>query len=112
MVFLVDDYHNIHTIKVPNTTTTSQAAHMASVLVDVQLKIQSIPVNADTHREVKVSTKTAVKMCRGGICSNTVNNLLEEFLLHHYDKTFLESLPNEFKKLDMKSASKCLKEMR
>ncbi|RIB13977.1 hypothetical protein C2G38_2196385 [Gigaspora rosea] len=34
MVLNIDDYHSIHTKRVPNTTTTSDAAHLATILMN------------------------------------------------------------------------------
>ena len=86
---------------------------MASVLVDVHDMAPAVNISdSSLHQVVDVKTKTETRPCHGGINDTTVNNLLEAFLKTDYRKSFLESLPNQFKNLDTKSATKCLKEMR
>ena len=36
MVLLLDDFHNIHTVRMPDNLKLSKATHMASVLLDIQ----------------------------------------------------------------------------
>ena len=110
-IFLIDDFHNIHTIRQPDTTTTSQAVHMASCLLDIQKSIPAIKIpgsNVSLHRVVIGSGED---MCRGGICTQTVNNVMEEFMLE-YHQTYLASLPDKFTEFDAKAAKACLQELR
>ena len=48
MVLNIDNYHSIHTKRVPNTTTTSDAAHLATILINLivtQLAISNIDIH-------------------------------------------------------------------
>ncbi|KAJ7394845.1 hypothetical protein OS493_000680 [Desmophyllum pertusum] len=114
MILLLDDFHNIHTIRKPDTTTTSQAIDMASCLVDMQRSLQAIklpPREEKVHREVLVDCGKEVKICRGGISTETVVKIFEEFMLE-YHHTYLESLPEKYKEFDSTAAEACLKELR
>jgi len=35
MVLNIDDYHSIHTKRMPNTTTISTTAHLATILINL-----------------------------------------------------------------------------
>ena len=39
MILLLDDFHNIHTIRMPDNLKLSKATHMASVLLNIHLEI-------------------------------------------------------------------------
>jgi hypothetical protein len=51
MLLNVDDYHSIHTKRMPDTTTTSTAVHLATILLN-PIKSQPAISNIDTtiHR--------------------------------------------------------------
>ena len=51
-VLNVDDYHNIHVQRQPDTTTTSWAAHMATVITNPCPNISAIPRNWLAYEEV------------------------------------------------------------
>ena len=48
MVLLLDDFHNIHTVKMPVNLKLSKAIHMASVLFDIHLEIPVVQKNQPT----------------------------------------------------------------
>lgn len=115
MILLLDDFHNIHVIRQPDTTTTSQAIHMASCLVDVHDTLPAIRIpdatNVKLHREVLVTCGTEQRMCRGGIYVETVLKVLEKFM-KDYHHSYLESLPAKCKEFDSTAAKACLQELR
>ncbi|CAH1768262.1 11979_t:CDS:2, partial [Entrophospora sp. SA101] len=42
LIGYIDDYHNLHSTRIPNVTSTSQVAHMATILFDT-VSIPPIP---------------------------------------------------------------------
>ena len=42
MILLMDDFHNVHTIRMPDNLKLSKATHMASVLLDIHLEIPAV----------------------------------------------------------------------
>jgi hypothetical protein len=43
IVLNIDDYHNIHTIRQPDTTTTTNALHFITILLKSSAKVSAIP---------------------------------------------------------------------
>ncbi|RIB00484.1 hypothetical protein C2G38_2303812 [Gigaspora rosea] len=98
MVLNIDDYHSIHTERMPNTTTTSTAAHLATILMNPISTQIAIP-QTNVHNPVLVdaeSIKTNIEnrfMMFYGLSHNqrwefrTIDNntRLEELTLHSYD---------------------------
>ncbi|RIB07747.1 hypothetical protein C2G38_2213467 [Gigaspora rosea] len=56
MVLNINDYHSIHTKRVPNTTTTSDAAHLATILIN-PIMIQPAISNIDIHNPLLVDAE-------------------------------------------------------
>lgn len=115
LILLLDDFHHIHLIRQPDTTSTSQAIHMALCLVDVHDTLPAIRIldaaNVKLHREVLVTCGTEQQMCRGGICVETVLKVLEKFMAD-YHHLYLESLLAKCKEFDSTAAKACLQELR
>lgn len=42
MIFMLDDYHNIHAKKVPQKLGTLTAVHMASSLLDIHMSVPAV----------------------------------------------------------------------
>ena len=100
MINFLDDYHNIHTRKVPTDLQKTKVAHTASSMVDIHPHIPAIKkINVSPHREVKVKIKGEEKMCLGGADSSTVisqiNKGLKEMRNH-----FIDQLPAEMRNLN------------
>ena len=93
IILLLDDFHHIHVIRQIDNTSTSQAIQMASCLVDVHDTLPVIRIldaaNVKLHREVLVTCGTEQRMCRGGICVETVLKVLEKFMAD-YHHSYLE----------------------
>ncbi|RIB01256.1 hypothetical protein C2G38_2256270, partial [Gigaspora rosea] len=103
MVLNIDDYHSIHTERMPNTTTTSTAAHLATILLNPITTQEAIP-QANVHNPKLVDAeliKTNVEnkfMTLYGLSHNqrwgfrTVDDeqKLEELNVHNYDTRLKE----------------------
>ena len=74
MVLNIDDYHSIHTKRIPNTTTTSTAAHLATVLMNPIATQSAIP-NTNIHNPVLVDA--------GLIKMNVTNKFMMLYGLSH-----------------------------
>ncbi|CAG8456889.1 16290_t:CDS:1 [Acaulospora morrowiae] len=74
IVLNIDDYHNIHTEQVPNTTTTSDAAHLATILMNPITTQRAIP-QLNIHNFKLVDTES--------IKINLENRFMELYSLSH-----------------------------
>ena len=105
MLLIEDDIHFIHTIRQPTTSTTSTAWHMCTALLDVQDQIPAVPKPPNTtklHRIVPVTMKNGtVRQCRGGIDVAPVPQHFSEALNRFFFSSYLSSLPQGHKTLDM-----------
>ncbi|RIB25161.1 hypothetical protein C2G38_2031283 [Gigaspora rosea] len=103
MVLNIDDYHSIHTKRVPNTTTTSDAAHLVTILIN-PITTQPAISNIDIHNPLLVDAKLikrniATKFMtlysfshnqRWGFRVVDSNKKLEELTIHNYDTRLKE----------------------
>ena len=100
MINFLDDYHNIHTRKVPTDLQKTKVAHMASSMVDIHAHIPAIKkTNVSPHREVKVKIKGEEKMCLGGADSSTVISQITKGLKEMRNH-FIDQLPVEMRNLN------------
>ena len=98
MVLNIDDYHSIHTKRMPNTTTTSTAAHLATILINPIIAQNAIP-KLNIHN-LKLVDAELIKlnlenkfMALYGLSHNQRwgfrmiddNTKLEELTIHSYD---------------------------
>ena len=100
MIIFLDDYHNIHTKKVPTDLQKTKVAHMASSMVDVHPQIPAIErTSVSPHRQVIVNTGGEDKICLGGADSTAVmtyiNRGLQDMRNHFFDQ-----LPTQMKNLN------------
>ena len=98
MILNIDDYHSIHTKRMPNTTTTSTAAHLATILIN-PITTQCAISNVNIHNPglidaelIKLNLNNRFMMLLGlshnqrwGFCSVDDNTRLEELTVHSYD---------------------------
>ena len=65
MVLLLDDFHNIHTVKMPDNLKLSKAIHVASVLFDIHLEIPVVQKNQPTcvHSVLKITFRGRETVC-------------------------------------------------
>src|SRR2546421_5420688 len=52
IILNIDDYHNIHTIRQPDTTTTSNALHFITILMKASTQISAVPFNNITDQSI------------------------------------------------------------
>lgn len=71
MIYLLDDFHNIQTVRLPGANMKlSLATHMASNVLDFSQSVPAILLPNDTskiHRIVTVQYKGQNTQCRRGI---------------------------------------------
>lgn len=82
MVNLLDDFHNILTIRLPSELKLSVATHMASSLLDIHPTISAVklPVKKGSqHSSIKIKVSGVVKQCRGGISTENIKKILTEY---------------------------------
>jgi hypothetical protein len=98
MILNIDDYHSIHTKQMPNTTTTSTAAHLATILMNPITTQKAIP-REYVHNPALVDANLIKKNLenrfmalfswshnqRWGFRPAIDDSRLEELILHSYD---------------------------
>ena len=110
----MDDFHNIHTIRCPNQTTTSEATHMAALILDVHPTVPAVHRDniISIHRNVQVHLPYGQKIdCLGGIDGKDVAEAIDEFM-KGFNKMYLDSLPQNYKNINIASINQCLNELR
>ena len=77
MIFMLDDYHNIHAKKVPQKLRTSSAVHIASSLLDIHMSIPAVPKTSQAAllHPVPVFIEGQMKVCHGGIDPDRSSNV-------------------------------------
>ena len=80
LIFLIDDYHNIHTQHRPEAKKQTQDIHMATLLLKVFPEVKAIPENVGLHPKSPV-TIPELKL----LISSNVDNL---------SKTYAEIMPD------------------
>ena len=114
IVNLLDDFHNIVTIRLPTQLKLSVATHMASSLLDMHPKVQAIPVPTSrekTHSNVELKTGDGVKSYTGGIVIQYINELFSQYWPSTLSKTYME-ISNHHIDIAPKNIQEHLKEMR
>ena len=115
MIYLLDDFHNIQTVRLPGANMKlSLATHMASNLLDIHQSVPAILLPSDKskiHRIVTVNCKGQNKQCRGGIDTNYLSQLLKD-CSGPLKSTFLASLSDHFRSLKPRDILAQLKEFR
>ena len=113
MINLLDDFHNILTIRLPSELKLSVATHMASSLLDIHNQIPAVRLPSSTgsqHSTVKVKMSGVEKECRGGIIVNNIIKILTEYKDKRH-KPFFERLPSALS-INPKHIQHQLKELR
>ncbi len=99
MIYLLDDFHNIHSVWLPgDNMKLSLATHMLDIYQDVP----AIPFPCDRkkiHRIVTFNWKGAPKTCRGGIDTVYISQMEHDQQAQH-QSTFLSTLKEELRKLN------------
>lgn len=108
---MIDDFHNINVIKTPQGRQLSNAVHMATLLVDKQNQ-EPIKLPVTAHRKVTIKIQGSDHICKGGISSDAVVEDMEKFWHEYSTKSFLESVPVSYRKINPGLLQKSLKELR
>ena len=109
MIYLLDDFHNIQTVRLPGANMKlSLATHMASNLLDIH---QNVPAILLPSNIVTVHCKGQNKQCRGEIDTNYLSQLLQD-CNGALKSTFLASLCDDFRSLKPRDIQAQLKEFR
>lgn len=115
MIYLLDDFHNIQTVRLPgDNMKLSLATHMASNLLDVHRDVPGIPLPCDrkkVHRIVTINCNGVLKTCRGGIDTNYISQLVQDQQAQ-LKSTFLSTLKEQLRMLNSKNIEAQLKEFR
>lgn len=100
MITFLDDYHNIHTKKVPTDLQKTKVANMASSMVDIHQHIPAIKRTlVSSHRRVTITVGGEEKLCLGGADSAAVITYIIRGL-HNMKNHFVDQLPSQMKKLN------------
>ncbi|KAK3745427.1 hypothetical protein QZH41_010251 [Actinostola sp. cb2023] len=94
MILLLDDFHAIYTIRMPDNLKLSRATHMASSLLDIHDSITAvkIPSSRDTmHSQAMCTIKGEDKVCRGGIVKGYVHEFFKAKLTNLYHQSYLST---------------------
>ncbi|RIB23623.1 hypothetical protein C2G38_2170703 [Gigaspora rosea] len=103
MVLNIDDYHSIHTERMPNTTTMSTAAHLVTILLNPITTQEAIPqANVHNHKlvdaeQIKINIENKFMTLYGlshnkrwGFRAVDDEQKLEELNVHNYDTRLKE----------------------
>jgi hypothetical protein len=117
----VDDYHNIHGTRIPSTNSTSQIAHMATILFNTT---QALPIpyysdnNFSIHNPHGVDTLLLKKICKEQFMINLAKSynsikstwnleidintdLIETLTVHSYDADISEKYHRKFNQMKL-----------
>ena len=115
MIYLLDDFHNIQTIRLPGANMKlSLAIHMASNMLHIQLSVPGILLPVDktkVHGTVAVNVKGQNKQCGGGIDPGYISQLVQDNK-GQLKSSFLASLREDLRTLTPKDIQSQLKEFR
>jgi hypothetical protein len=92
----------------------SSAVHMASSLLDIHPTVPAISISSNItnrHSQVEVTLNGNSKVCRGGIVLSHISSLLKN-TVSAMTNTFLDSLPQDLKKISPNKLKKQMKEFR
>lgn len=115
MAHLLDDFHNIQTIKRPTSLKLSAASHMASNLLDIQ-NIPAIPLpKSKDNRHSKVliheEDSTGTITCKGGINMKIAQEVMTKALENH-SVTYVETLPSSHQHINTEMINKQINQFR
>ena len=111
IIFMLDDFHNIHGVKVPTKLKTSKVCHMASCLTDVHQTVPAVKPTNTLHRNVTVCVRGKKVSCPGGIGIEEILEIMTK-AVQELGSHFLDSLPSAMQDLKPEALRKCLKTLR
>ena len=119
----MDDYHNVHGTHIPSTNSTSQIAHMATILLNTT---QTLPIpyyfnyNSPIHNPYGVDASLLKTICKEQFMitlansynsiksswnlTNLINNntdLIESLTVHSYDADISEKYHRKFNQMKL-----------
>ena len=113
MVHLLDDFHNIRTVRLPTNLKLSIASHMVSSLLDIHnipaIKLPGNPAN--THSQAKVLKNGSTSVCKGGIIVEKANEIMKNALKNH-SVTYLESLSSTYHHVNTEAINRQIQQFR
>lgn len=100
IIYLLDDFHNIHGIRVPTGVKMSKVAHMASLMIDIQPLVPAVrpPHTAPTHRPTTMEQGGQRCICPGGIDESAIKDIMGQ-AMQTLKGHFLDSLPTHMLQL-------------
>ena len=115
IISLLDDYHNIYTVKMPTQLKLSIATHMASSLLDIfETGPSAIPLpqnRSKIHGSPSVVINRNQCMCRGGIVLAHARSIVNSGM-QSCNASFLCQLPDEYRHIKPKDTKKQLQQFR
>ena len=87
MIFLIDDYHNIHTKHRPKDKTQTQAIHMTTLLLKVFAEVQAVSNHeADLlpNNSVEISNVEGLVTCSMSNLSKTYAEIMPDWVVAKY----------------------------
>ena len=114
MINLLDDFHNILTVRQPSNLKLSIAKHMTSSLLDIHPTVPAINLPSSRNQHSSVSVKLPngdTKTCRGGIVAAHIHLLLRENQ-KKINFPFMETLEKQQYQISSRDVQNQLKELR
>lgn len=115
MMLLLDDFHNIYTIRLPDTNLKlSLATHMVSSLFEIQTTIPAICLPLDKnniHSTPDIVINGISRKCVGGIKKEYVDELFKNGL-DEWTCVYMLKIPRNYHQLSAKGLKTQLREFR
>jgi len=109
IIAVIDDFHCIHTIQDPKYNQTSTCIHMTTEIVDIHSHLPAVEIPQNTiHRVVEINQTR----CHGGIDIGATQCFMQQVLKCFFRKSFLESLPDEYKTFNMENSQESAEHLR
>lgn len=115
MVLLLDDFHNIYTIRLPETNLKlSLATHLVSSLLEIQPTVQAINLPSEHHnihcsRVININGKNT--KCIGGIEKTNVKEIVTTGI-KKWIVTYMMKVPTNYRTLNAEGLKRQLHEFR
>jgi hypothetical protein len=80
LIFNVDDYHNLHQTRIPNTTSVSQISHMATLLIN---NIATSPIPFVSSENLSVHNSNGVE---AALLKNSLDKYFKNIVHKSYNQ--------------------------
>ena len=113
LINLLDDFHNIHGIKVPVKGKISKVAHTASSMIGIQRSVPVVkpPIATPVHRPTTIKQGAQTLTCPGGIDEDAITQIMGNAVTA-LKCHFLDCLPEQMLKLQPEKLQQYLRELR